>query len=155
MNAKILLLTTFIHQRTPFHIHVHTYIYIDTYTQCTHIHNHTCAYSICVRIHTHAHMCTQSCTYLCVHTPPICTRVAYTHTCTHSPTPCTPQQVSIHYREGHVYQALECPWDCRGGGLLRHLSPLMAVEICFHLSLLSASHRCQGVIMLLSVRNTE
>lgn len=124
MDAKILLLTPSIHQRTHPHTHTCAYMHIiDTHTQCTYIHNHTCAYTICVQ-YIYMHICAHNHvhTYVCTHHPYVYMCHIYTHLHTQSHT-MHPTAVSIHCRKGHVYQALELPWDCRGCGLLRHLSP--------------------------------
>lgn len=73
-----------------------------------------------IQPHTaHAHVCTHMRTY----TSTLVHKIAHTshvHTQLHT---MQHKAVSIHCREKRVYQALELPWDCRGGGPLRYLSP--------------------------------
>lgn len=104
-----------------------------------HIHTH-------MHRHRHAHLCAHVCSHTRTHTHHTHT-VMCTHVCTH--------------RSHYSLQRDPCLPGTRAAlGLgsessKASVAPSVAVEICFPLSLLLPVTFSQGVIMLLSVRNTE
>lgn len=104
-----------------------------TYTRTTqvHVYARTSNMHIQVNIDTHAY----TCTHMACAMPPKAVRVSAART------------VSSGLRSFPGVTGVGSP-----EALATHS---VTVEISFPLSLLSASHLCQGVIMLLSVRNTE
>lgn len=109
------------------------------------MHRSCCSFQPLAQVHTHAHTTHVHTTYICVCTHTKHARIcAHRDTCTNTHTNAHTQPHTTHPRAGRisaVYQALELPRGCRRGEPPEAFAaPSVAVEICFPLSHLSASH---------------